>query len=401
MSNATLANQLYSDSIYTCQQIGLLKVHNLRSDILKTGTITIKDGSITGLSDPIDDDQASSRNYLIRKRPVPVGPVNSVQLEQDDLLSYSPSLTFDGTTLSFDKLTNNDVTIENGTITGLITGSQYNSAATKDYIDSIFNLHTTNIYINSDITYSPTIMIYGIIYRDSLTSLLRTDTTASAVSIISEFPDTSIGNSAYMFIKNNSSNNDSVIRIVPGTGVSFSTIDQEIYLHSSYILKCLLIITGISTVMIYPESISFSGSQTSSKITNVVSPLRPYALNSLFTDTLVVSDVLWKTYYDDTLLNTSNLSISWQSILNGQGSRSGLISDITMYFPEPAGSLFNEISRYEYIFRNADPIYSITLSNSNTWHFEPFTLGPRTSVLLWFLINEEHIDVSIIGKFNF
>jgi hypothetical protein len=406
---------LYPDTNYSVQQIEILKVSELLSHVSTDGTAILTNGMLSNLNDPVNNNDISNLDYLIKAEPEPSGSTYDIQYVEPLGKEFkgSSNFTFNGTTMTTDILTNNaGVVIANGTINGITNTSASNSAVNKHYVDVDNNLTSTTLILSSGLTYSSGQMVNGIIYRDPVTSSISNtfiDTTANAISIITQFKDQSVGNSAIFYLKNITSTSSVYVFLKPGTGVTFNNTTNGITVPQNYLLKARLIIQASNTVLMYIESIEYSASASLVKNINTSISLIPYNIKSMITDSFKNNTAFFMNYYDDQALNYGPLT--WASIFNGQVSRSGLSSNITLTFPEPASFFFTSINStgyYRFIIRNDDPTYSITLQSSNGWNLDTnsnFIIGPQKSMLLWFYLNisssgAKSINVYVIGTMD-
>jgi hypothetical protein len=403
---------LYPDATNIDQRISLMKINKLMSPIITDGVAKLQNGSLSGLIDPVTASDCANLHYLQSSVPIAAGPNNSIQYNNNGLFAGSSNLTFTNglttTAIEVSSTTSSNVLINSGTISGLTTSStDPTSAATKEYVDdTLTGLNQSTVIVNSSITYSANQMINGIIYRDPVSvsvSNTKFDTTASALSIISQFNDQSIGNSAKFYLKNISSSSDVYIYLVPGSSVTFNNGLPGLIIPQNYILKGLLIIQSNNSILLYVQSIEYSGSMTNVQFTLSNIGLVPFNLRTLVTDSLKNTNAIFSTYYDDSTIG--NAPIPWSSMFFGQVSRNNLTGPTINYFPEPVTAFINSVgsgSFYRFIFRNGSA-YNITLKSSNGYIFDSnadFTVKPMTSVLLWFYIGTNTITVYMIGRMN-
>lgn len=402
---------LYPSTNYDIQEIQLFKGSKVLANEISDTVALLKNGILSNLSDPVDNKDCANLRYLKNRRVKPVGPNNSVQYVKDGFLQGSSNFTFNGTTLTSDIITNGTVIFGGGTISGITTESTdtNNTAASKDYVDSTTFLTESTLIVNSSITYSSSQMVNGIIYRDPITESsnnTKFDMTSSAVSIISQFKNPEVGNSALFYLKNISSDPNVFIYLRSGVGVSFNTNSGGsiigVTIPQNYILKSRLVITSSNTILFYIQSIEYSGNMTNLQYLVTTNSLIPYNLRTILTDSLKVTDSLWYNYNDDELVSTLNSSvIPWSAILNGQFTRKDQGANITMYFAEPASSLFSlqdYSGYYPFIFRNGDSTYTVTLNQSSGYSFDTnasFVVQPMTSLLIWFYLDSINNNIKV------
>lgn len=400
-----MPNLLLSSNEYLTNQISYLDSKNIICKELTDGFATLKNGTLSNLKDPINNNDVATLNYLLSKKCNPYGPNQSIQYNENGEFKGSNNFVISDL-LYVDEISNGIVSFSEGTFTGLSDPINSLQAANMNYVNNINNINSSIIINDNNINYSAGQMYNSIIYRDPIISNLyntKFDTTASALSLINEFQNTTIGNSSVFYLKNISTNDDTYIYLKPGNGVTFNTgTSNGITVPRNYILSAYIIITSPTTVLIYINNISFGTQPENLKYSITGGPLLPYLYRSLVTDSLKISN-LFITYYDDPILTNSPLN--WIDIFYGQTTRKELSSDEILYLPQPASNfifLTNISGYYRFIIRNNDTLYNVFLSATSGWILDPnsnFKIPPGKSLLLWFYINgsEGTITVYSIG----
>ncbi len=414
---------LYPSNIYNAQEIEIMSVDVCISNSISDTVSTLNAGILSNLIEPITSSNAGTKNYLINSAATPMSPTSSIQFNVSGQFRGSPlfyvseiSPSTVPNVLRIPNLTNGTVSFTGGTITGLSDPVSAQQLASKNYVDTLSNLTTSKLIMNSKVSYSANQMVSNILYRDTILDNLNNtifDTTAPASDIISLMSEngSATGSSCSFYLKNVS--RISFIYLKAGSGVLFNNLSSDYFVTvpPNYILTSKLIIQGLN-ILFYIESIQLSSSYADSKeLISNLSILDSYKYRSLLTNSLKITNALFMNYYDDSTLNISQ-PISWENLLNGQVCRYNLTNDIINSFPEPALLFFPVFSGsdsfnggYRFIFRNGDPTYSITLIESSGWIFDQtsnFTIEPKKSALLWFFLNSEtkNITVFMIGKMD-
>lgn len=401
----------YPSTNYIIQEIQNFNNSNLLIDKITDSVLTIENNKISNVIDPIQNNDIVNLNYLIEAEPRANGPQYSVQFNDNGNFNGTNNLKFQSNILTTDVITNGINTFSEGTIDGIVNDTTLNSAVNKSYIDNSLNLNESTLLLATNINYSANQMVNGIIYRDPIvnnTVSTQYDTTADAVSIVQQFENTSVGNSVSFYLKNITNNPDVFIFLKPGTGVTFNNSTDGITIPQNYILKSKLIIISLTEILLFIESVEYSGSIEQFKYLKTISSSTPYTLETIITNSLKTNTALFDVYYDDESLNVGPLTLT--SIIYGQTYRKNLTSDITLFFPDPVSSFLLENNEnsvlsgyYRFIFRNADTTYNVTLSGSNGWildNYSNYTIPPKTSVLLWLYVDGINNSVKVyqIGK---
>jgi hypothetical protein len=240
----------------------LLKAENIQTDIitvpypdgLNTVNLTLTEGILSNLKDPVLLQDAATRSYAELNAPggAPGGSDKDVQFNNGITFSGSDNLEFDKgtTTLTTTAITDGTVTLGSGRISGLSNPLLPQDAATKDYVDNLFFISETT-FTGTPVTYTGTSMVNGIITRDVLVGGSVVDTTATAEDIVAAVTDPVVGMTFELSVKNYTTTTPtedsytSRISIVGGTGV---TIDFDVpsYIYKGYVLNAKIVLEDVS-----------------------------------------------------------------------------------------------------------------------------------------------------------
>jgi len=233
---------------------------NIYSTLTTDQVATFSDGTIRNLIVPSQPQDAVSKAYVIASSN-PGGPADSVQFNNSGF-DGSANLLYDNTTTTLTingDISLTPITISEGAITGLSDPVSDQQIATKNYVDAYSYIMTpTYIQSNSNVTYTGSQMINGIIQRNIFTSLSLlgytvTDTTASAQQLFDATIGAVVGSTYKWKIVNDDP--DSFISVErrdrfkifvnPGTGVTFNP-SSTIMIPRTYTLDAYIIFTSIS-----------------------------------------------------------------------------------------------------------------------------------------------------------
>ena len=261
---------------------------------LLSNVTTLSNGTLSNLNDPVEPNDAANREWTNSILSIPEPPENSIQynnmgvfgsstnllftltgqtLSTTGTLNSTGSLSLSGPTLYSNIInvtnynTSAGLVISNSTISNLNNPIAGTDALNKQYIDTFNTLMTSTITSGTNVTY--TNMANFIIFRNLGTSVgTITDTTASANTIISQMSSGSLNiTSARFAIQNISSQYNSILNILPGSGVNFN-ISGTINIWPNYELNCIMLINGPGSVTIYIISNTYTQANTNFTIGN-------------------------------------------------------------------------------------------------------------------------------------
>lgn len=205
----------------------------LETDVLKSpnplvpGTfVTLQDGYLSGLNEPVLDSQGATYSYLLQHGSSgnPGGVVNSIQYNNNGSFAGSATLTFNKNTsvLSTNALSVDPVVIASNSVTGLVTPTLANQAATKDYVNKLTTSTITEILTAGSVTYTSAALIGGFIHRNNQNSSTVIDSLPSAAQIIAETGGT-VGSTYTFYIQNISTDYDSIVSFNIGSGITLNS----------------------------------------------------------------------------------------------------------------------------------------------------------------------------------
>lgn len=199
-------------------------------------------GTLSGLNDPVLDSQGATYAYVLSHGGAsnPGGPVTAVQYNDSGSFGGSTSLTFNGSVLTANKISNGTVNIGSNTISGLSDPVLDQEAATKNYVDNYTAINISTVNTVGATTYTAASVVNGLIYRDTQTSGSVTDTLPTAAQIIAESGAT-VGTTITFSIKNISSDLSNVFNFSPGLGI---TTGFPINIYSGYQYNGIMIVTN-------------------------------------------------------------------------------------------------------------------------------------------------------------
>lgn len=385
---------IYNSSLNNSQEIQIQENDRfIYEGYIQNNNIKIDNNKITGIDNPIEPKDAVNLNYLITR--LPNFGNNLIIFNKNDTFTCDNEITFNNNILQADEfLINDTISFSEGTITGLSEPTLYNQAATKSYVDNLYKLNQTTIKIGIPILNYPAEQMYNsILYRDPVFESdinTKLDITADAESIISLFPDNSIGNSTIFILSNINTNNVSIY-LKPGNNVNFNNTDKDIIIPAQFIMVSRLIITGINNILLYIEYIGISTIYNNCIFNN-----------SFSTDNLIVNQNIFYYYYDNPIYNNS-IQIFWEEIFQGQATKTLLTQNTDIYLPTNISNLGSYSGLYTFILRNANPNYSLTLKSNPGWildSYSNFIIPHNKSILLWFYLTGNSIIVYNIGILN-
>lgn len=243
-----------SSTKFTSNRTRILKVtdtletHELKSQnpLVPGSFVTMKDGYLSGLNDPVLDHQGATYGYLLQHGSSgnPGDPLNSIQYNNGGMFTGSPTLLFnkDTSVLTANSIGVDSLKIASNTITGLVEPVSNDQAATKDYVNKLARTTITEIPTSGSVTYDASELIGGFIYRNNQSSSKITDSLPSAAQIIAETGG-SVGNVYTIRIRNVSSNYDSIVSFDVGSGI---TPSANYNIYAGYQYTGLLRITDAS-----------------------------------------------------------------------------------------------------------------------------------------------------------
>jgi hypothetical protein len=265
---STTYNDNYTKNAYASKLI---------AETLTDGVATFSGGTVVGLITPTDPQDAVTKAFVDGlSHPSP--PTNSIQFNN---LTFggSSNLTFSSNSLILNGSlqSTSGINITGGVISGLLNPINNSEIATKNYVDS-FSSIIVNTYIQSDsnVTYTASQMINGIVFRNLLTenvfNINLTDTTATASQLIAQVSNATVGYAAKFKIMNDNPDANGttvegrdgfVLTINPGSGVTFFPSDP-FQIRRGYTFDATITFTNIITpaVTIIINSCAFSGIST-------------------------------------------------------------------------------------------------------------------------------------------
>jgi hypothetical protein len=173
---------------YDSNYSGLLQTDSIRTQILTDGIATLQGGFLTGIINPIDDQDAIPKSYIIGS--VPGGPPKSIQYNKDGVFSGSANFRYlggnTGGTVSIPNVIFRDdyLSINGGLINNLQESSNGSYAVTRRYCDFLKNNNTvTTTDSVSGQTYDPSEILNSTLIRVNYSTTV--DLLPSADSIVS------------------------------------------------------------------------------------------------------------------------------------------------------------------------------------------------------------------------
>lgn len=388
----------------------------LRSTIISDGFAILSNGNLTGLVNPINNQDAATKSY-----------VDGFIANLEDTVQFNDNGVFSGSTNFEYNDTLNVLTI-NGTITdgvssllgGILSnlndpplnGTNTQVGVPKKYVDQFGNLvNTSTIVLSSDVTYTGAQMAGGLIYRDPVipgTTPPTTDTSATAANIISNMVGSPVldNMSTVFFLNNITSSNSVFINLRANTGITFQRDSESptgIVIPKDYVLRTKILVTDATVssedIRIWVESLQYG-----SLVTNTFE-FRGLELSAnlggtgderyLGTVTATMREST-KTYFPfgNTVPANGNIVLDYP-VETKQGSITTSVtntSNVTVSFQGPASTTvfastgYTRAGSFRYIIQNGSNQYNVTFVASDGFVMDPnsnMVIGPSKNGIFW------------------
>lgn len=225
-------------------EVKIMKTNALLADIITNGTITLENGRLTGLTEPVNNQDAANKQYIDGFLS---NIETAVQFNDNGIFGSSLDFTFDDSTkiVTIDGIiTDGTASLTDGILSNIVDppigGINAQIAIPKKYVDQFDKIVTSKtIVAATDITYSGQEIVNGIIYRNPVNLGLispYSDYMPTASDIIANMT----GKSASFYIKNITNDNNVFINLKENTGVSFmknSENPSSITIPKDYVLS--------------------------------------------------------------------------------------------------------------------------------------------------------------------
>jgi hypothetical protein len=371
-----------------------LKCSSVMSDFITNGTISIMNGIITGISDPINGSDAANKQWSDAHMPGGIAalPLNSIQYSVMGQFTGSSSLTFVTNTsatvlISTDTLvigTDGNLEISNGTITGLIDPVNDDNVLNKQFLQNYYKTIVVSDG-SAGITYS-TMANYN--YYRSI-SASTTDTTATATEIIAELA--ALGRSfAYFKVRNTSTNYDNVLTITAGSGVIINPSGVNIF--PGYELNAVITDDGVINIIglnFFESGTEFvigdRGLNLSAGITKITDQ---FSFNTSIT-TLSSKNVIYKP--------TTVQGIIYRNFAGEKVDSFDTVSSFISGFAYP-NSVIDYIfstGAVEVTIKNTSSTGAVTLVSSGSWTFDPVTIPIGKTGMFYMYVDTTSVTGSI------
>ncbi len=150
---------IFPDTICNDTEVRILQTENIQTQSISDNVLTIENGRISGLLEPILDDQIATKFYVDNNTgsATAVGPNGSLQYNDNGNVNGSINLVINnpGTPTSTLQLNGtfliNSVVINGGNITGVTTGPLGTDAVNKLYVDNTLKLTNSNFNVQMNI----------------------------------------------------------------------------------------------------------------------------------------------------------------------------------------------------------------------------------------------------------
>lgn len=379
---------------------------------------TFRDNRLVGLLEPVDAQDAATKEYVDDNIPGVSPPVNSIQYNVDNAFTGNSSLTLiasSASTVSTLLYSHSTITgsinhlyITNGMITGITAPTATSNPVNKSFVDYYYNLNIIGI-TTAGVTYAPTQMVVSIINRSF--SNTANDLTATAANIVSYLGATNslLNVNTSLVINNLNTTYTDLLRLQANTRVTIYPSSASLTIPPGYTLNAYMSITnnGSGTEQV--------GLFVTSLVPRIVGPNPTFQIKNR--GTCVQSDVtrissLFSTY-------TESNTVLGQTLMYNQSHLLGILCrNHTSDMEDSFGPVSTFISGYNYINSSINYIYSsgavqfivknkstgssLVVTESTGWTLDPnsnMTIGPEQTGMFFVDIDTENETgyVSVIG----
>ncbi len=373
-----------------------LKCSKIISNLITNGTVSITNGIISGISNPVNNSDAANKQWSDLNMPGGIAalPLNSIQYSNMNLFTGSSTLTYtvDTSTLYSTKTSVDGIYITTGSITGINNPVNNTDAVNKQYTDNFFKINRLTISNAAGVTYSS--MANIIVSRDTLGNSVS-DTTANAADIITEMNNIS---SVSFKVRNINTDYDSILNISPGTDVIIKPTNGSLNIWPGYEFNSVITTDGTSAyinvigINFYNTNNNFTignrGLNVSSNITKIVDQFSFNTdINNLTTKNVIynptnIGGIIYRNYEGDKIDTFGNVS----SFING------------FAFPNSQIDYLFTTGAIELIIKNTSSTGAVYLTETTGWTFDEnsnMTIDSGKTGIFYLYINTTNITGNV------